>query len=77
MSYHTVQIRSLGLYRMASYKSTSTPSSVVRIAPDDISFARADTWNDVDLNAPGRSALPKSKPRNDAISGRLQPVLNA
>ncbi|KAF2122565.1 cytochrome P450 [Lophiotrema nucula] len=50
---------------------------IVRIAPDEISFARADAWQDIYSNAPGRPAFPKSKLWHGAAPGRPLSVLNA
>lgn len=50
---------------------------VVRIAPDELSFASVDAWNDIYANAPGRPAFPKSKLWHGAQPGRPISVLNA
>jgi cytochrome P450 len=48
----------------------------VRIAPDEISFARADAWNDIYSNVPGRPAFPKSRLWHGAAPGRPHSILN-
>ncbi|KAF2821312.1 cytochrome P450 [Ophiobolus disseminans] len=50
---------------------------IVRIAPDEISFARPDAYNDIYSNSPGRPAFPKSKLWHGAAKGRPLSVLNA
>jgi cytochrome P450 len=52
-------------------------ADVVRIAPDELSFARADAYNDIYSNAPGRPAFPKSKLWHSGPSGRPLNVLFA
>jgi cytochrome P450 len=49
----------------------------VRIAPDEISFARPDAWQDVYSNASGRQAFPKSKLWHGSAPGRPMSILNA
>jgi cytochrome P450 len=49
----------------------------VRIAPDEISFARPEAWQDIYSNVPGRPAFPKSALWHGAAAGRPQSVLNA
>jgi cytochrome P450 len=43
---------------------------IVRIAPDELSFARADAFNAIYSNAPGRPAFPKSKTWHTNMPGR-------
>jgi cytochrome P450 len=50
---------------------------IVRIAPDEISFACPEAWQDIYMNTPGRPAFPKSKLWHGAPSGRANSVLNA
>jgi cytochrome P450 len=50
---------------------------IVRIAPDEISFAKPDAYNDIYSNAPGRPAFPKSKLWHGAAPGRPHSILNA
>ena len=50
---------------------------LVRIAPDEISFARSDAWHDVYSNDHGRPAFPKSKLWHGVAPGRPISVLNA
>jgi cytochrome P450 len=45
-------------------------ADIVRIAPDELSFARADAFNAIYSNAPGRHAFPKSKTWHSNIPGR-------
>jgi cytochrome P450 len=49
----------------------------VRIAPDEISFARPEAWQDIYANLPGRPAFPKSALWHGAGKGRPPSVLNA
>lgn len=42
----------------------------MRIAPDELSFARADAFNDIYSNALGRLAFPKSKTWHSGMPGR-------
>jgi len=51
--------------------------NVVRIAPNEISFARPDAINDIYLNLPGRPAISKSKVWHGPQPGRPVSVLNA
>jgi hypothetical protein len=50
---------------------------IVRIAPDEVSFARADAYNEIYSNALGRPAFPKSKLWHGATPGRPLSILNA
>ncbi|CAG8971515.1 hypothetical protein HYALB_00005411 [Hymenoscyphus albidus] len=50
---------------------------IVRIAPDELSFARPDAWHDVYSNRGGQSALPKSSLWHSAPPGRPSSILNA
>lgn len=50
---------------------------IIRIAPDELSFARADAWHDVYSNSPGRPALPKSALWHSGQPGRPKSILNA
>lgn len=50
---------------------------IVRIAPDEVSFARPEAWQDIYVNVPGRPAFPKSKLWHGAPAGRANSVLNA
>ncbi|TVY48007.1 Versicolorin B desaturase [Lachnellula occidentalis] len=50
---------------------------VVRIAPNEKSFARPDAMNDIYMNMPGRPAIPKSKVWHSPQPGRPLSVLNA
>jgi cytochrome P450 len=50
---------------------------IVRIAPDEVSFARADAWNDIYSNAPGRQAFPKSEVWHGPTLGMPHSILNA
>lgn len=50
---------------------------VIRIAPNEISFARPDAMNDIYMNVPGRPAIPKSKVWHSPQPGRPLSVLNA
>lgn len=49
----------------------------MRIAPDEISFARPEAWQDIYANVPGRPAFPKSALWHGAAKGKPQSVLNA
>jgi len=51
--------------------------NIVRIAPNEISFARPDAMNDIYMNLPGRSAIPKSEVWHSPQPGRPVSVLNA
>ncbi|TVY83635.1 Cytochrome P450 monooxygenase aclL [Lachnellula suecica] len=50
---------------------------VIRIAPDEISFGRADAWHDVYSNVKGHPALPKSRLWHSGAPGRPKSILNA
>jgi cytochrome P450 len=50
---------------------------IVRIAPDELSFARTDAWNDIYSNHGAAPAFPKSKVWHDKQPGRPMSVLNA
>ena len=50
---------------------------VIRIAPDEISFARSDVWHDIYSNSPGSLAFPKSRLWHGVTPGRSMSVLNA
>ncbi|KAF2246979.1 cytochrome P450 [Trematosphaeria pertusa] len=50
---------------------------IVRIAPDELSFARPEAWQDIYTNQPGRQAFPKSAIWHGAAKGRPPSVLNA
>ncbi|KAF2012098.1 cytochrome P450 [Aaosphaeria arxii CBS 175.79] len=50
---------------------------IVRIAPNEISFARPEAWQDIYANVPGRPAFPKSQLWHGAPGGRASSVLNA
>jgi cytochrome P450 len=50
---------------------------IVRIAPDELSFARPEAWQDIYANVPGRPAFPQSVLWRGAPSGRPSSVLNA
>lgn len=50
---------------------------VVRIAPNELSFARPDAWHDVYSNRAGQPAFPKSKLWHGVAPGRPMSVLNA
>lgn len=49
----------------------------MRIAPDELSFARPEAWQDIYTNQPGRQAFPKSAIWHGAAKGRPPSVLNA
>ena len=50
---------------------------IVRIAPNELSFARTDAWSDIYSNRGGANAFPKSKVWHDKQPGRPMSVLNA
>ena len=50
---------------------------IVRIAPDELSFARTDAWGDIYSNRGSAPAFPKSKVWHDKQPGRPMSVLNA
>ena len=50
---------------------------IVRIAPNELSFARTDAWNDIYSNRGAANAFPKSKVWHDKQPGRPMSVLNA
>jgi cytochrome P450 len=50
---------------------------VVRIAPDEVSFARVDAYNDIYSNTTGSPAFPKSKLWHGSQPGKPMSVLNA
>jgi cytochrome P450 len=50
---------------------------IVRIAPNELSFARTDAWNDIYSNRGAAPAFPKSKVWHDKQPGRPMSVLNA
>jgi cytochrome P450 len=50
---------------------------IVRIAPNELSFARTDAWNDIYSNFGAANAFPKSKVWHDKQPGRPMSVLNA
>ena len=50
---------------------------VVHIAPDEISLAQTDAFQEIYSNAPGRPSFPKSKLWHDTAPGRPHSVLNA
>jgi len=50
---------------------------VVHIAPDEISLAQTDAFQEIYSNAPGRPTFPKSKLWHDTAPGRPHSVLNA
>lgn len=49
----------------------------MRIAPDELSFAQPEAWQDIYANAFGRSAFPKSKLWHGAVKGQPSSILNA
>lgn len=50
---------------------------IVRIAPDEVSFAKPEAWEDIYVNVPNRPAFPKSKLWHGAPAGRPNSILNA
>jgi hypothetical protein len=50
---------------------------IVRIAPNELSFARTDAWNDIYSNLGVANAFPKSKVWHSKQPGKPMSVLNA